>query len=400
MKLFCFLLLFIIWYPTAKISAEIFQFYMTDKTLKVNTDYIEWDKLENKIITQERDISSQNILCKNIVEISGKQPTISKDDTKLILGDNSVLYGHITNGTPRSIIWESPTLGNIEIELTQLKEIVWQEIESQHHLDMDCLYFKNGDTLEGLIESVGQGIVTIEHKHLGNQKEYFENLAKIVFVPLDFNIEKNKIKGMSIIGILQDFSFIHGNILNITNDGVTILTSFIKHPLLLPWNKISNILFESNEFIYISDLDEELYHIKYTPYFNVTFPAKKDKNQQGGSIVLNNRYFYKGWGVCSRTEIIIQLQRKFQRFQCTVGLDDSVLQAYAKNSTMIGGNVNIQVWTDSILSYHSEEFTIFNKPVELDIDIRNVYTLKLLVDFGENAHVHDFVNWTNARLIR
>ena len=84
---------------------------------------------------------------------------------------------------------------------------------------MDCLYFKNGDTLEGLIESVGQGIVTIEHKHLGNQKEYFENLAKIVFVPLDFNIEKNKIKGMSIIGILQDFSFIHGNILNITNDG-------------------------------------------------------------------------------------------------------------------------------------------------------------------------------------
>jgi hypothetical protein len=337
------------------------------------------------------------ILCKKIQKIP-------KTSTCIWMGDDSKIYGKITDGNQQSLHIESQSLGIIAIELTKIKEVSFNpslppldKIDTEN----DMLYFKTGDMMKCLIESFGKGYVQIQHPQLGTRKEYFENLERITFAQLEKPAPATSSLLATIVGV--DESRISGEITGFQADTLSMKLHYLSTHIHIPLDRIQHFFFKGGRFIYLSDLPSHRYEISYTPFFPgpiELFLPKLDQNQRGGPIRLHGHLFYKGFGVTSRTTIKVMLQGEFQRFQSFIGIDDEIQELIKMNPNLIGGSVVFQIFVDGEEKFNSDVMRWSTEAQMLDIEITRKKEMLLVVDFADNAHVNDLANWAGARLVK
>ncbi len=140
---------------------------------------------------------------------------------------------------------------------------------------------------------------------------------------------------------------------------------------------------------YLSDLEAAEY--QHTPYLDLRWPYRRDRNVTAGRLRSAGRIYLKGIGVHSTARLTYLLNRPYKRFQAELGIDDS---------TAGRGSVQFRVLLDDHERYCSETIHGGDVPAPISVDITDGKRLELIVDFADRADEQDHADWLNARLIQ
>jgi hypothetical protein len=148
----------------------------------------------------------------------------------------------------------------------------------------------------------------------------------------------------------------------------------------------------ADSITYLSDLEAAAY--EQTPYLEVKWPWRQDRNVLGDPLRSNGRSYLKGLGVHSGSRLTFSLDGRRDRFAATVALDDA---AHGAGSAMCR----------VLLKAHDREFRevfacevngIGNEPLAMEVGVAGASALALVVDYGQRGDERDYVNWLDARL--
>jgi hypothetical protein len=160
---------------------------------------------------------------------------------------------------------------------------------------------------------------------------------------------------------------------------------------------ITRIDFSKGKIAYLSDLEPE--SVEWTPYVRLgkDFPARaesaaprRDRSRDAGPLVLDGKSYTKGLGLSSRTLVVYRLPERFSRLVATAGIDDRVRPL---------GHVRLVIrGDDKTLLETTVAGTEPARPLSLDVS--GVRRLSILVDFGEDLDVADYLDLGDAKLVK
>lgn len=126
------------------------------------------------------------------------------------------------------------------------------------------------------------------------------------------------------------------------------------------------------------------------PYVDFVRPPRFGAGLTGGAIVIDGLPFATGISMHSRTEVAYDLGGGYQRFVAEIGLDralgshgDAVAIVRSGNSKLAEFRVNAA-----------------SKVQHVSVPVKDVKTLVLVVDYGENGSSGDHVIWADPRLVK
>jgi hypothetical protein len=157
----------------------------------------------------------------------------------------------------------------------------------------------------------------------------------------------------------------------------------------LPSAEIRSVRFRGGQMAYLSDLQPS--KVEETPYFGRKTPYRKDVALDGSPLKLGDQSIDKGLAVHSRTVLTYDLDRRYSKFEATVGFDASGGKK---------GRVDCRVFADDKELYGNLDLRADREPVRLSLPVAGTDQLKLVVDFGPDEDTGDRVIWGNARLYR
>ena len=105
----------------------------------------------------------------------------------------------------------------------------------------------------------------------------------------------------------------------------------------------------------------------------------------------HTKEFSKGLAVHSRTLLIYRLPGDYTRFIATAGIDPRVRD---------GGNVRLQISGDGKILFDGAVTGKDPEPLELDVDITGVHRLRILVDYGDQTDIADYLHLCNAKVTK
>ena len=122
-----------------------------------------------------------------------------------------------------------------------------------------------------------------------------------------------------------------------------------------------------------------------------------DRSFQGHRLMVGKRSFERGLGVRPPSVVEYQLDGKYAWFRATVGIDlegaVAVAQARAR-----GEYVQFLVHGDGKRLYSSEWLQWDSRPVDVEVDIKGVKTLRLEVDCSAQRWLVGSADWADARV--
>jgi hypothetical protein len=137
--------------------------------------------------------------------------------------------------------------------------------------------------------------------------------------------------------------------------------------------------------------DLEPVSVEQTPYFSRVIPWQRDQGFDGGPPSLKGSQPLRALAMHSRCILVYALDEQFEKFQSTVGFDDS---------SQGRGRVACRVLGDGRELFARPDLRADQDPIPFDVDVKGVKQLTLEVDFGENEDIGDRVLWTEPRLFR
>jgi hypothetical protein len=122
-----------------------------------------------------------------------------------------------------------------------------------------------------------------------------------------------------------------------------------------------------------------------------TRPYAVGHNAVGQPLRLAAAVHEHGIGLRSASRVRFALAGQFETFTGLLGLDDSAAPY---------GDAHVAILVDGTPAFEAGSLRAGAPPQPLRIDTRGAATLDIVVDFGENADVQDWVNVVDAALIR
>jgi hypothetical protein len=125
-------------------------------------------------------------------------------------------------------------------------------------------------------------------------------------------------------------------------------------------------------------------------------PVEKDRANgeqragDGGPIRIDGRTYERGLGVAINSEVVYNIDRRYNMFYTHVGVDD-----YAHDR----GSVTFQIWADGQKVYDSGILTGRSAGKAVELDVRNVRELKLVTTDAGDGGSYDHASWGGAKLI-
>ena len=253
----------------------------------------------------------------------------------------------------------------------------------------DELLLRNGDTLAGVLARFGKDTLTFDCS-LGKVDIPFGRIRSVRFAAVGQKYKEPG--GLLISAACTDGSTITGTAAQLQGQELSI-TSTLGTALKFPIGNVSSLEFKNGRLVYLSDLEPT--EAKETPLFDERpWHWRRDRSVAGNPIRMGGKLFRKGIGVHSRCDLTYDLAGKFKRFLSDVGIDDEVAS----------GNVEIRIYVDGSQVFPKAQTKLLvsrrSGPARVDIDVSGGKKLTLVVDFGEELHVNDHVDWANARLTR
>jgi len=417
----------------------------------------------------------------------------------LVLADGSFVAAQVVAANKDSLTADSDTLGTLKLPLESLSGLVLQQLShpsdndklldrianpaiatvSPHPLgegqgmsapgekessrpqagkgartavESDRLLLDNGDELTGLFGGMADGVVQWT-TDVGPVKVKLNRVVAVLFNPaLKRKLPPRQHQMQAWVG-LSDGSRLLAAQLSLDADLAKITAAgetFTAQP--------SSLVFLQplgGRAIYLSDLKPSEYH--QTPYLNLTWPCRADRNVTGSLLRCNRRLYLKGLGVHSAARLVYDLSPRPQaeqkpgarqgneeispRPQAGEGQGDSKetsprplgegpgvradgaeisprpqagegpgVRADSTpkrfeallgldDSTQNQGSVQFRVLLDGQEKFKSPVLRGGDPPQPISIDIAGGKKLELILDYADRADVLDHADWLDARLI-
>jgi len=146
--------------------------------------------------------------------------------------------------------------------------------------------------------------------------------------------------------------------------------------------------------VYVSD--KEPVAFRHQPALVIPCPNQDDHNVAGGSLRCRGRYYRKGVGVRSDSQLVYSLNEQDERFRAVVAIDDT-----AHDSADAVFSV---LFTNDGASWRVAKRTTVlrrgDEPVVIDVTINGAKQIALAVDAVESAGVGDYANWLGACVLQ
>ncbi len=159
--------------------------------------------------------------------------------------------------------------------------------------------------------------------------------------------------------------------------------------LEIPLAAVSRMEVKNGKLVYLSDLKPS--QAEQTPYIEGEYPHRLNQSVGGRPIRLAGKSYRRGIGVHARSSIAFTLEGKFKTFAATLGVDSEV---------GAHGSVLFRVYGDEKRLFESQVVRGGDDPIEISLDVNNVHSLRLEVDYADNGDVADPADWADARLLR
>ena len=164
-----------------------------------------------------------------------------------------------------------------------------------------------------------------------------------------------------------------------------------------PLEALAAIDFSAGKIQYLSDLEPEA--TKFTPYFGLKrelpsltafYQPRRDKGFEQNPLRVGDTTYAKGLALHSRTQLTYRLGGQFRQFKAVAGIDETVRPR---------GDVRLELTGDGKILWNA---TIkgTQPATQLNLDVTGVRRLEILVDFGGDLDLADYLNLYDARVIK
>ncbi|MEX2287104.1 MAG: NPCBM/NEW2 domain-containing protein [Planctomycetaceae bacterium] len=158
----------------------------------------------------------------------------------------------------------------------------------------------------------------------------------------------------------------------------------------LSLNSLRSLDFSLGKVLYLSQIEPR--EVKYTPFFDITWEYRRDRNLDGGPIRVGKKEYARGLAIHSRTLLRYRIGGEYRRFQTVMGIDESVAgTGRADVHVVISGDGKALLEADVRAA---------DAPRTLDLDVAGVRDLEILVDFGGDLDISDHLDLADARVIK
>lgn len=162
----------------------------------------------------------------------------------------------------------------------------------------------------------------------------------------------------------------------------------------VPLDQLKSLDFTAGKIRHLSQMDP--IDVQYTPVFEKDRPYEYRRNFSGPlgylvPITLEGKAYSKGLAIHSKTLLKYRLSGEYRRFQAVMGIDDFTGQGGRL------GDVHVKISGDSKTLYEGDA-KWSDSPVPLDLDISGIRDLVILVDFGGNLDIGDWLDLADAKV--
>jgi hypothetical protein len=180
-------------------------------------------------------------------------------------------------------------------------------------------------------------------------------------------------------------------------DGQLEVTTLAGATLRRPWSAVSRLDFSSGKVVYLSDLEVDSFDQKsridlgnagkaYDEYLGL----RRDRGRENSAVRVGGKTYPKSIGLTSRTIATYRLPSGATKFKAVAAIDDAVRES---------GNVVLTISADGKQLF-SAPVIGSAKPVELDLDVAGARKLTILVDYGEDLDIGDYLTLADARIVK
>jgi hypothetical protein len=252
----------------------------------------------------------------------------------------------------------------------------------------DAVYLQNGEVIEGILNSIKGQNLQIE----SSKKNMTVPFSKVAVIAFNTGlVRQSQSKG------------VHARLVLDTGCRLTIVSAQADGSLLtgktdfgtdvaIPLNRILAIDWLGGSVIYLSDRKPRNYQFRsFLPA--VRWPYAKDASVMESDLRLGGRFYDKGLGVHTASQLTYDIGPNDCWFEALVGLDDTVgKEGSARIQVLLDGKPQKLTW-DGNLTWQTGPRTI-------RLAVAGAKELTLVSDFGSYGDVQGCVDWANARLIK
>lgn len=180
-------------------------------------------------------------------------------------------------------------------------------------------------------------------------------------------------------------------------DGRLELVSVAGLPVSLPLSDLTRIDFSSGNSAWLDAWEPE--SVEWRPFIDSRVPGgllarwfepRGGSSPGGAPLRLGGQSYDRGLQLHSRTELVYRLTEDYRQLQALVGIDDRVRPA---------GDVRLVIRGDD-RELFNQAVTGSDEPLPLSLDITGVRRLRILVDFGQQLDIGDWLNLCEARITK
>lgn len=363
----------------------------------------------------------------------------------ILLADGGLVAAESVSVQNEKLMIDGDTFGGQAIALESLAGVVFHGSADPQRDDalanrivqcagsFDRLLLLNGDELSGRLAGIADDVVRFE-TDLGPVDAAADRVSALIFNPAARRHDAKPDRLRAWVGLsdgsrlLADRLVIAGDSMRLTAAGQTWKTARERLAFLQPLG---------GRAVYLSDVKPADY--RQTPFLELPWPLRADRNVTGGMLRLAGRVTLKGLGVHSAARLVYALDglsprplagegqgvravppatgphpsplpegegtsgsprplageghgvRAFQRFEAEVGIDDS---------TGGRGSAQFRVLVDGHERFASQIIRGGERPTPISVELRGGKRLELVVDYGDRADVLGHADWLDARLIK
>ncbi len=258
----------------------------------------------------------------------------------------------------------------------------------------DVLFLRNGDRIEGTLQSLEEGEFQLEGE---GKKTVRIPQAKVAVAAFNTElISRARPKGLYGHLVLSNGSRLVVTSVRLPLDGDTLRCQLpVGGTFEVAVDQVAALDLRQGCALYLSDLKPAAY--RHTPFFGVRWPYVLDGSVAGNPLRLAGSTYDKGVGLHSKSRLTYDLPAGYRFFEALVGLDENTGRRGRARVKVLVNDKAVDIGWD-------KDLTGNDKPLPIRVKLPGKQTkpvrLTLQVDFGQFGDVQGHINWVDARLVK
>ena len=196
-------------------------------------------------------------------------------------------------------------------------------------------------------------------------------------------------KPQSVIELQGDITLQSKQIVSKDQNYEVILASGVS--LTIPATQVRTIDFSLGKIRQLSQMKPS--DVQYVPFWDHVWEYRKDAGPLSSPITLGGVAYAKGLSIHSKTKLTFRLQGEYRLFQAVMGIDDM------SDDDGIRGDVKVTISGDGKPLLEADVLGP-DAPRKIDLNVTGVRELQILVDFGGDLDIADWLSLGDAKVLK